>query len=139
MARVTIQDCLEQIPNRFKLLMIASKRAHQLANGSANPQVEWDNDKPTVVALREIAAGFITKKSDLEITGHEEASLDQLSPGDAADTIVDVQVTEIETQASMMDASASHQTQEAPSPQEDHTAADDDTPASSQQNMKPDA
>ena len=58
MARVTVEDCLESVDNRFQLVLVASKRARQLANG-AQPLVEWENDKPTIVALREIAAGLI--------------------------------------------------------------------------------
>jgi DNA-directed RNA polymerase subunit omega len=59
MARVTVSDCLERIPNRFILVMVASKRARQLEMGAADPFVPWENDKPTVVALREIAEGKI--------------------------------------------------------------------------------
>lgn len=58
MARVTVEDCLDKVANRFELVLIASKRARQIANG-AEPFVPWDNDKPTVVALREIAGGFM--------------------------------------------------------------------------------
>jgi len=58
MARVTVEDCLDKVANRFELVLIASKRARQIANG-AEPFVPWDNDKPTVVALREIAEGFM--------------------------------------------------------------------------------
>ena len=61
MARVTIEDCLDNVENRFELILVASKRAHQLAKGIAEPTVEVDNDKPTVLALREIAAGHITR------------------------------------------------------------------------------
>ncbi len=57
MARVTIEDCLDNVDNRFELVLVASKRARQLAKGIAEPLVEVDNDKPTVLALREIAAG----------------------------------------------------------------------------------
>jgi DNA-directed RNA polymerase subunit omega len=57
MARVTVEDCLKNVKNRFELVIIASKRARQLMRGK-EPKVAWDNDKPTVVALREIAAGF---------------------------------------------------------------------------------
>lgn len=57
MARVTVEDCLRNVKNRFELVMIAAKRARQLMRGK-EAHVEWDNDKPTVVALREIAAGF---------------------------------------------------------------------------------
>jgi DNA-directed RNA polymerase subunit omega len=61
MARVTVEDCLEHVDNRFELVMIASKRARDIAVRGAQPMVEWENDKPTVVALREIAAGMIKK------------------------------------------------------------------------------
>ncbi len=65
MARVTVEDCLSKVDNRFDLVLIASKRARQLANGR-EALVPWENDKPTVVALREIAEDKITKKSLLE-------------------------------------------------------------------------
>jgi DNA-directed RNA polymerase subunit omega len=58
MARITVEDCLNNVPNLFQLVLIAAKRARKLANG-AEATVEWENDKPTVVALREIAAGHI--------------------------------------------------------------------------------
>lgn len=58
MARVTIDDCLKQIPNRFQLTLAATYRARQLTLGST-PQVEADRDKPTVIALREIAEGKV--------------------------------------------------------------------------------
>lgn len=61
MARITVEDCLENVENRFELVMIASRRARQLQTGGKDPMVPQDNDKPTVVALREIAAGFINK------------------------------------------------------------------------------
>ena len=59
MARITVEDCLQNEPNLFNLVLLAAKRARRLANG-AEATVEWENDKPTVVALREIAAGNIT-------------------------------------------------------------------------------
>lgn len=58
MARVTVEDCLENVENRFQLVLVATKRARQLANG-VTPFVDWENDKPTIVALREIAEGKI--------------------------------------------------------------------------------
>ncbi len=61
MARITVEDCLEKVYNRFELVMIAGKRARQLATGGKEPLVPWENDKPTVVALREIAAGLIDR------------------------------------------------------------------------------
>ncbi len=61
MARVTVEDCLDNLDNRFELVMVASRRARQLAVGGKDAQVEWENDKPTVVALREIAEGFVDR------------------------------------------------------------------------------
>lgn len=60
MARITVDDCLEQIPNRFQLTLVAALRSRQLSNG-AEPviDVEGSNDKPSVIALREIAEGLI--------------------------------------------------------------------------------
>ena len=58
MARVTVEDCLDNVDNRFQLVLVATKRARQLARG-AEPFLEWENDKPTVVALREIAEGYV--------------------------------------------------------------------------------
>ena len=59
MARVTVEDCLEHVANRFELVMVATKRAREIAVRGEQPLVDWENDKPTVVALREIAAGLI--------------------------------------------------------------------------------
>ncbi|ORU93498.1 MAG: DNA-directed RNA polymerase subunit omega [Cycloclasticus sp. symbiont of Bathymodiolus heckerae] len=61
MARVTVSDCLEKVDNRFELVLMASRRARQLMDG-ADASLELENDKPTVVALREIAAGNITEE-----------------------------------------------------------------------------
>jgi len=58
MARITVEDCLDHVDNRFDLVLIGAKRARQLAHG-VEPLLPWENDKPTVVALREIAAGLI--------------------------------------------------------------------------------
>ncbi len=59
MARVTVEDCLENVDNRFQLVLVATKRARQLAAG-AESTVTRENDKNTVIALREIAGGFVT-------------------------------------------------------------------------------
>jgi DNA-directed RNA polymerase subunit omega len=61
MARVTVEDCLEHVDNRFQLVLVATKRARQLAVGH-DPLVSRDNDKDTVIALREIAEGKVTKE-----------------------------------------------------------------------------
>lgn len=68
MARVTVEDCLKNVKNRFELVLVASKRARQLMRGKES-RVEWDNDKATVVALREIAAGF----TDVDATDEQQA------------------------------------------------------------------
>ncbi len=84
MARVTVEDCLEKIDNRFKLIMVASKRARQIAMGT-EPLVEWENDKPTVVALREIADELITEESlkETPLTSSEELLSEEMGEVDA--------------------------------------------------------
>lgn len=79
MARITVEDCLDKLDNRFELVLLASRRARQLARG-VEPTVSWDNDKPTVVALREIANGSINAemiadqdRRDAENAAHEAA------------------------------------------------------------------
>ncbi|HEY4731997.1 MAG TPA: DNA-directed RNA polymerase subunit omega [Gammaproteobacteria bacterium] len=72
MARITVEDCLDNVDNRFELVLLASKRARQLANGR-EPTVPWENDKPTVVALREIAAGNITPAVMDQVSAQEHA------------------------------------------------------------------
>lgn len=62
MARVTVEDCLGKVDNRFQLVLVASKRARQITFSGEDPYVDWDNDKATVVALREIEGGFVDKK-----------------------------------------------------------------------------
>ena len=61
MARVTVEDCLDNVDNRFQLVMVAPQRSRQLARGSRDAQLPWENDKPTVMALREIAAGLVDR------------------------------------------------------------------------------
>jgi len=58
MARITVEDCLVHVQNRFKLVLKAAERARDLTTRGGEPRVPWENDKATVVALREIAAGF---------------------------------------------------------------------------------
>ena len=72
MARITVEDCLEQIPNRFEMTLIASRRARQISMGH-KPMVELENDKSTVLALREIAGGLISQEVLDEIHAAEEA------------------------------------------------------------------
>lgn len=66
MARITVEDCLDHVDNRFELVMVSAKRARQLAVGGKDPHVPEENDKPTVIALREIEEGFIDASILLE-------------------------------------------------------------------------
>ena len=84
MARVTVEDCLDYVDNRFDLVLLATKRARQLVNG-VDPLLPWENDKPTVMALREIAEGLIThqdveEKPDEDIVLDDEFSAMDVSP-----------------------------------------------------------
>jgi DNA-directed RNA polymerase subunit omega len=72
MARITVEDCLTNLDNRFELVLLASKRARQLLTTGEEPHVAWENDKATVVALREIAEGYITKQYLTETEAEEE-------------------------------------------------------------------
>ena len=79
MARITVEDCLDHVDNRFDLVLLATKRARQLMNGM-DPFLPWENDKPTVMALREIAAGMVDdavvnppETVDVEMMIEEEA------------------------------------------------------------------
>ena len=85
MARITVEDCIGSVENTFQLVLVAAKRARQLANG-AEALVPWENDKPTVVALREVAAGHITES----ILDQPDQSLDELL--DAEQAAADLQV-----------------------------------------------
>ena len=84
MARVTVEDCLENVANRFELVMVSSKRARQLANEGKDPLVPLENDKPTVVALREIAEGHVNASILEEPTVDETEAL-SLTTQDAFD------------------------------------------------------
>ena len=81
MARITVEDCIERIPNRFELVLIATKRARQIARGSPL-LVTHERDKPTVIALREIADGKVDKtildESPKSVLGMDE--MQEVSP-----------------------------------------------------------
>lgn len=109
MARITVEDCLEHVDNRFSLVMVAAKRARQLMRGSADPTVPWDNDKATVVALREIAAGH-TDFSD----AHEIDMMPIASAPAAAVVIIEEDIEEEE------DTSAGNQLDRPETPSENH-------------------
>ena len=74
MARVTVEDCLQYVKNRFDLVLQAAKRAHLLELGAAESMVPRDNDKPTVIALREIAAGYDVTQEEIN-----EAELEEIA------------------------------------------------------------
>ncbi len=89
MARITVEDCLDQVDNLFDLVLVAAKRARRIANG-AEPMVDEDNDKPTVIALREIAAGLINSdildESEIEYSeaqAEEAEARNELTPPSA--------------------------------------------------------
>ena len=71
MARITVEDCLEHVDNRFDLVLLAARRARQIAPG-ADPLVPAENDKPTVIALREIAANLISDSGMDEMEAQRE-------------------------------------------------------------------
>jgi DNA-directed RNA polymerase subunit omega len=86
MARVTVEDCLDNVDNRFELVLVATRRARQLANGK-EAILEWENDKPTVMALREIAEGHISKefmdRVDAQDLEQEEMEGQEIIPEEA--------------------------------------------------------
>jgi len=75
MARVTVEDCLDKVENRFELVLVAAKRAHQLNSGGYRTTLDVGKDKPTVLALREIEAGLI----DASILTEEYAMEEELN------------------------------------------------------------
>ena len=85
MARITVEDCLDNIGNIFEMVLVAAKRARRIAHG-ADPMVELENDKPTVIALREIAEGHVTPAilDEIETPPAEELlqpeSIDEIMP-----------------------------------------------------------
>ena len=68
MARVTVEDCLDKVPTRYDFIILAAKRARQLATGGRKATLEWEDDKATVMALREIEAGTVTSDNINELT-----------------------------------------------------------------------
>ncbi|MGD8912142.1 MAG: DNA-directed RNA polymerase subunit omega [Candidatus Thiodiazotropha sp.] len=76
MARVTVEDCMDYVDNRFDLVLLATKRARQLVNG-VEPLLPWENDKPTVMALREIAEGLVSEQAMQKQQVEDEMVLDE--------------------------------------------------------------
>jgi len=77
MARITVEDCLENVENRFELVMLATRRARQMRRYGVEPMVAEENDKHTVIALREIAEGFISHEMlDAQETSTEDEEVE---------------------------------------------------------------
>ena len=85
MARITVEDCVDNINNIFEMVLVAAKRARRIAHG-ADPMVELENDKPTVIALREIAEGLVTSSILEEI--EEPMTDDLMQQPEATDEIL---------------------------------------------------
>ncbi|MEX0386835.1 DNA-directed RNA polymerase subunit omega [Spiribacter onubensis] len=98
MARVTVEDCLDTIDNRFELVLAATRRARQVAHGS-QPFVDWENDKPTVVALREIADGYVTSEIlNVEAEAAEAlGALDDAAEAAAGEAVEDAETEQAES------------------------------------------
>jgi DNA-directed RNA polymerase subunit omega len=83
MARITVEDCLDKVDNRFELVMVASKRARQIAVGGKDALVPENGDKPTVLALREIAEGLIDRdqimRVEREVEEERAAALESMN------------------------------------------------------------
>jgi DNA-directed RNA polymerase subunit omega len=86
MARVTVEDCLDKVDNRFQLVLVATRRARQLAKG-VEPFVPWENDKPTVVALREVEEGHVTAQILDEKPEQEVGVMEELALPEAAEAV----------------------------------------------------
>jgi DNA-directed RNA polymerase subunit omega len=86
MARITVEDCLDHVDNRFELVMVGSKRARQIATGGRPALVPEENDKPTVIALREIEEGLVTAAILTEVRQDYEI-VDADSEEDGAETV----------------------------------------------------
>lgn len=89
MARITVEDCLDHVDNRFNLVLLATKRARQLAGG-VEPMLPWQNDKSTVMALREIAAGILTPEVLAEQEPEEEDTTKSLEQALAEELAADL-------------------------------------------------
>jgi DNA-directed RNA polymerase subunit omega len=115
MARITVEDCLENVDNRFELVMVSSKRSRQLQTGGKDPLVSVDNDKPTVLALREIAEGLID--ASILIAKPPSVELEELAD-EAAEAVEKVAeaAAEAAKTAETSDAAATEETETAEAP-----------------------
>ncbi len=137
MARVTVEDCLASMKNRFELVLVASRRARQLARGH-EAHLEWGNDKPTVMALREIAGGHVDASvlDEIEqaeaIHAAEEAAMrerhfeTQPEVAGQAENEAAVPTEATAAKAAEADSETAAVPQEAPAAAADKAAADED-------------
>jgi DNA-directed RNA polymerase subunit omega len=102
MARVTVEECLEHVENRFELVLVAAKRAHQLNSGGYKSTLNGGKDKPTVLALREIEAGLINASilteeyaMEEELTAHDKRTA-EAKMGEVAE---ELSVTALDTES----------------------------------------
>ena len=107
MARITVEDCLDHVDNRFELVMVSSKRARQLALGTKEALLPWENDKPTVMALREIEEGLV----NASILDEKEESDDLMMEALDEETAEGQEVTSAENTTDV-NAAAGEQTSE---------------------------
>ena len=133
MARVTVEDCLESMQNRFELVLVASRRARQLARGH-EAHLEWENDKPTVMALREIADGHVDASvlDEIEqaeaINAAEEAAMREQNLEAEAESSEQGSSSEAAAPAQVQAEQATEADSEQAAAQED-VSGDDDAPA----------
>lgn len=118
MARITVQDCLENIDNRFDLVLAASQRARQISLG-AEPRVARENDKPSVIALREIAAGVVGR----EVLDEDDFSVEHTVEGEMA---------EVAEELAAVDEASTGEADESATPAAESPAADADDEESSE-------
>ena len=109
MARITVEDCLENVDNRFELVMVSSKRSRQLQTGGKDPLVSVDNDKPTVLALREIAEGLID--ASILIAKPPSVELEELAD-EAAEAVEEVSEAEAEAEKTIEAVTTEEATEE---------------------------
>ncbi len=124
MARITVEDCLDNVDNRFELVMLATKRARQLATGGKDPLVKEEGDKPTVLALREIAEGLITEEilAAPMLDGFESIGSDE-GESELSDLDAELQASSAEAEANT-EASSEANVDEKPSDDEKPAVAE---------------
>jgi len=105
MARVTVEECLEHVENRFELVLVAAKRAHQLSSGGYKSTLDGGKDKPTVLALREIEAGLIDASilteeyaMEEELTAHDK----RISEAKMGEVAEELSVTALDTESDVL-------------------------------------